>query len=268
VAPVVRSKPDDAETDRHTRSQEQGFMSISAIPSVATRTPRDPATPFGFLHATGLGYRFSFASGVAGRIDCIDAEGRLAGSVSVSDHVSTIPCFTPDCLVETENGQVPVGKLSVGDLLVTCDNGLQPLRWKGSRTFDWRILGLNPLLNPVRISSGSLGHGLPSRDLLLSPNHRILPPGTDIGREMADNPGLTQVRDLLDHDGISRDICHEVTYIQLLCDRQELLKTEGIWCESFVPTASSCAGFEVSQKESLEHFLTSPQSTWTKHMSD
>ena len=44
-----------------------------------------------------------------------------------------IPCFTPGALIETEDGQVPVEDIRPGDMVMTIDNGLQPVRWVGQR---------------------------------------------------------------------------------------------------------------------------------------
>lgn len=41
----------------------------------------------------------------------------------------TVICFAAGTMIRTARGERPVEKLRVGDLVVTRDNGLQPLAW-------------------------------------------------------------------------------------------------------------------------------------------
>lgn len=61
--------------------------------------------------------------------------------------------------------QVPIEKLKVGDMILTRDDGPQPVRWIGQTTL--RAVGE---FAPVVIKSGALHN---EGDLLLSPDHRI-----------------------------------------------------------------------------------------------
>ena len=63
--------------------------------------------------------------------------------------------------------------LRVGDLVLTEDHGPQPLVWVGARSLGPADLAANPALQPVRIAAGALGLGLPARDLVVSPQHRL-----------------------------------------------------------------------------------------------
>ncbi len=208
----------------------------------------------GFSLPQGLGYRFSFAEGQGARVESLDISGRVAGTSSLSALVAAIPCFTADCLILSGKGPIPAGQLCPGDLVVTRDNGLQPVRWIGTRQFDWRMLGLNPLLRPIRIAAGALGDGLPDQDLTLSPNHRLALCGPNASVPPSCE-NLVPARDLLGQSGVSAPPCHQVTYLQLLCDRHELLSVSGLWCESFRPTAAARAAFERAQRTSLDAVL-------------
>jgi Hint domain len=84
------------------------------------------------------------------------------------------PCFTPGTLITTQRGEVPVEMLASGDRVVTRDNGIQPVRWVGKTQMFLHDFQADPHLLPVFIQQGSLGKGLPERDMMVSPNHRVL----------------------------------------------------------------------------------------------
>ncbi|MFN6979673.1 MAG: choice-of-anchor L domain-containing protein, partial [Gemmobacter sp.] len=79
--------------------------------------------------------------------------------------VTTIPCFAAGTRILTAGGPVAVETLRPGDLVVTQDDGPQPLRWIGRR----RVAAVGALA-PVRIAAGTFG---PHGRLVVSPQHRI-----------------------------------------------------------------------------------------------
>ena len=87
---------------------------------------------------------------------------------------ASIPCFTPGTLIATPRGETPVEELEAGDRVITRDNGIQEIRWIGAETLDCEGAAPDPHLRPVLIRAGALGNGLPERDMLVSPNHRML----------------------------------------------------------------------------------------------
>ena len=145
-----------------------------------------------------------------------------------------IPCFTPGTTLASQRGMLAIEDLRPGDQLLTRDNGMQPLVWAGRRDFDWRMLGMNPLLRPIQIAAGALAPGLPLRSILVSPNHRLLSRAHDAGYDEGAER-LIQARALVGQPGITRAAPLQVSYVQLLFERHELLLSEGIWTESFQP---------------------------------
>lgn len=143
------------------------------------------------------------------------------------------PCFARGTLIETESGPVAVENLVPGMMVVTRDRGLQPLRWVGSRILGSRLLNVNPNLRPIRISAGALGNGLPKRDLLVSPQHRVLV-RSKIAQKMFGAPEvLVAAKQLLQIEGI--DIAQDqplVEYFHFLFDQHEVVISEGAETES------------------------------------
>lgn len=83
-------------------------------------------------------------------------------------------CFLAGTRIATPDGEVAVEDLSAGDMVLTRDNGPQPLVWVGHSTVDETRLDRSPNLRPITVAAGALGDGLPRRKVALSPQHRVL----------------------------------------------------------------------------------------------
>lgn len=147
--------------------------------------------------------------------------------------IKPIPCFTAGTLIETDRGPVVVEALVPGDLVLTRDNDLQPLRWTGGTVLDEVDLAAAPHLRPIRIKAGALGAGTPERDLLVSPQHRVLVRSA-IAQKMFGTPEvLVAAKQLVLLDGVDiADDVDSVHYIHLLFDRHEILVSNGAQTES------------------------------------
>ncbi|OYX43246.1 MAG: hypothetical protein B7Z02_09580 [Rhodobacterales bacterium 32-67-9] len=175
---------------------------------------------------------YAEAHAALGRVEPLDAENRTAGETGFAGLLARVPCFTPSTRIATERGECPVEALRPGDRVVTRDNGVQPVLWAGGSAYGWRDLGLLPVLRPVLIRAGALGDGLPLRDLLLSPNHRILVRSmSDTG--VATGESLVAAHGLVGRPGIEVVAPAAVTYLQLLFARHEAVLADGVWSESF-----------------------------------
>jgi Hint domain len=144
------------------------------------------------------------------------------------------PCFTPGAMVTTERGEVPVQHLQAGDRVVTRDNGIRPVRWVGKSQMFLQDFQADPHLLPVLIRQGSLGKGLPERDMMVSPNHRILVTNERTSLRFADREVLVAAKHL-SVPGVHTVQSSGTTYIHFLCDRHEVVLVDGIWTESFQP---------------------------------
>ena len=81
-------------------------------------------------------------------------------------------CFLRGTLILTSRGEVPVERLRAGDLVATKFGGLRPIRWIGTQRFSPRFAGKTS--SPIRFAPGSLGQGMPSTALFVSPGHAML----------------------------------------------------------------------------------------------
>jgi hypothetical protein len=92
-------------------------------------------------------------------------------------------CFLRGTLILTVRGEVAVETLRAGDLVATKFGGLRPIRWIGTQTFEGRLAGAGH--QPIRFARHSLGNGVPSCDLFVSPGHAVLIQGGLVGDVLA-----------------------------------------------------------------------------------
>lgn len=172
----------------------------------------------------------------SGFVLLLDELGNEIGRIDFSEIEKIIPCFTPGTMILTDQGERPVESLLAGDLVMTRDNGLQPLRWVGRRVLSLLELMAQPTLKPVEIATGALGVAGPERVMRVSPQHRVLVEGARAELLFGETEVLVPARHLLGMAGIRQVLPLEgVTYIHLLLDRHEIVQSDGIWSESFQP---------------------------------
>jgi hypothetical protein len=155
--------------------------------------------------------------------------GAVRGTVAATKRVD-VACYVQGTLIATPKGEKPIEYLKPGDLVLTRDNGVQDIRWIGSRHIGWNTLQSNPHIKPVVIRWGALDWGAPAHDLYVSPNHRILV------RDENGDEVLAAAKQLVGNDGIEEVDAMGVTYFHLMFERHEVILSDGMWTESFQPS--------------------------------
>ena len=186
-----------------------------------------------------------------GTVQFLDASGAVIGAMTFSNIEKVIPCFTPGVMISTDRGEIAVEHLRVGDLVVTRDRGLQPVRWIGSRKLGLADLIAQPRLQPVRIGQGALGYGLPERDMLVSPQHRMLIEAGAAEMLFGDAEVLVAATHLTTLPGIAQVFVSGVTYIHLLFEQHEIICANGAWSESFQPADRMLAAMDAAQRDEI-----------------
>ncbi|MFT8309123.1 Hint domain-containing protein [Acetobacter malorum] len=134
------------------------------------------------------------------------------------------PCYCPGTLIATTRGEVAVEDLQIGDRVVTASGKRRPIRWIGNRAYSGRFAATNPDVLPVLFRAGSLGQGLPRRDLMVSPLHAMYLDGVLVPAQALVN-GVSIVR-LQQVD--------RVDYFHIELKTHDILLAEGAPAESFV----------------------------------
>lgn len=151
-------------------------------------------------------------------------------------NVSSIPCFVSGTLILTPNGEVPVENLCPGDLVVTHDDGPQPVRWAGQRT----VAAVDQFA-PIHIRAGTFGD---HNDLLLSPQHRVLINDSLAELLFGEAEVLVAAKDLVNDHSITRKAGGSVDYVHILFDKHQVVFSEGLATESFLPGPQTAKSFE------------------------
>ncbi len=155
-----------------------------------------------------------------------------------------VACFTAGTLVKTPTGARPVERLRAGDRVITASGAVEVLRWAGQTTVR-ACAEFAPEFAPVRIAKGYFGA---EEDICVSPQHRVLVRGWQAELYFGCDEMLVAAKDLLGHDGVSRAPCDLVTYVHLLFDQHELLNTQGLVSESFLPGDEGLKAWDTSDE--------------------
>jgi len=158
--------------------------------------------------------------------------------------VNTVPCFVAGTLIRTPGGEVPVETLEAGDLVVTQDDGVQPLRWVGCRTVP--ATGNHA---PIRIAAHTFGV---HRTLMVSPQHRVLIRDSISELLFGEPEVLVAAKHLLNDRTVTRRTGGMVTYHHLLFDEHQVVFSEGLPTESFLPGPQATDSFEQDLLEELQ----------------
>jgi hypothetical protein len=171
-----------------------------------------------------------------------------------------VPCFTPGTVVATPRGEVPVEYLRPGDKVVTRDNGLQEIRWCGAIELCQFDMHANPHLRPILIRQGSLGNGLPERDILVSPNHRVLVANERTSLYFDEHEVLVAAKHLVGAKGISQIDSAGTTYLHFMFDRHQVVLSNGSWTESFQVRDYTLRGLGNAQRTEIFELFPELQS--------
>lgn len=155
------------------------------------------------------------------------------GELNFDDLVGSVPCFVGGTMILTKQGEKPVQELVVGDLVLTMDNGFQPIVWVGSKHIHFSSQQDREHLRPICIPKGE---ACPNGPLTVSPQHRILCRGANVDLVAGFEEALVSAEHLR-KCGAAQSIRNEasVTYYHFMTHEHELVLADGNWSESLDP---------------------------------
>ena len=159
--------------------------------------------------------------------------------------INTIPCFVSGTRISTPDGEVAVQSLKPGDMVETRDNGPQPLRWIGRR-----VVAARGDLAPIRIAANTFGQ---HRALMVSPQHRVLIRDAASELLFGESEVLVAAKHLQDGRSVAQVSGGWVEYVHLLFDQHQVVISEGLPTESFLPGPQTSEGFEVDVGRDLQN---------------
>lgn len=159
--------------------------------------------------------------------------------------------------VRTPCGPRRAENVRPGDLIVTRDAGLQPVRMVWTRQVGPNDLAADPSLAPVRMKPRAIGPMMPQRDLLVAADHKVLVPGY----RLADVPDTTcqlitarALADASDEIFFDRSV-EEMTYYNIVFDTHQVFCANGLPVESYLPNAKTLSQFDETVRGNLSDLL-------------
>ncbi|OUS04954.1 hypothetical protein A9Q96_12670 [Rhodobacterales bacterium 52_120_T64] len=182
-----------------------------------------------------------FSNGNSNPLDPDPSGGDPGDSVTV--------CFLNGTLILTPDGEKRVEDLVVGDQVISLSGTAQKLIWVGAR----EMRGSHARKHaPIRITANAFGAGLPLRDLLVSPQHRVLI--TDWRAELLFGVSevLVPAKHLVNDSTIRVETgLQEFSYHHILFEQHETVFSEGLPTESFHPGEMAMAALETETRAEL-----------------
>lgn len=181
-----------------------------------------------------------------------DATNRPVGTTGVP-YPNIAICYAAGTMIRVApDKEVPIESLVPGDLVETLDKGKQPVRWVGSRTLSKDRLQKSPNLRPIRIKAGALAKGVPDRDLIVSPQHRIFLTSKIVERMFDTNEILVAAKHLLDLPGveIAMDM-QSVTYVHCMLDDHEIVQANGAFAETLYTGTEAMTAMSPEAREEI-----------------
>ena len=215
------------------------------------------------LDLSGAGnYTIQYSGPESGTISFLNAAGQVTRTATFKE-IERVICFTPGTGIATMSGQRLVEDLEVGDKVFTRDNGAQEIRWIGRKRITLGEGTLSQKLQPILIRRGALGYGLPERDTLVSPNHRVLLINKQAQLYFDENEVLVAAKHLVGMPGIEHWVTSQVEYIHFLCDRHEIVLSNGAWTETFLPGDQGMSTLANAQQDEIYRLF--PELKLRKH---
>ena len=176
----------------------------------------------------------STSIGMAGSGASLEApHGGGSFTTQTSPTSGSIPCFTSGTMISTPRGPRLIDDLRPGDKVLTQSGRSARLLRAFSRTVTRAEMARNFRLYPVRIAKGALGNGLPTRDLLVSRQHRMLVSSHIAERMFGEDEVLIAAIRLTDLPGVTLErTLNCVTYVHLLFEAHKVILAEGAPSES------------------------------------
>lgn len=196
----------------------------------------------------------------------IDGSGTFAlmedfgpGAIKLSP-VDTSPPDTPVCFcagteILTPSGNRKVETLAAGDFVLNVRGERKQIIWAGCTRVSAHDLVAGPNLRPVRIPADAFGPGRPSRDLDVSPQHRIVLEGPAVEMHFGCSSVLAAAKHLI--GTFAEEIIPEadVDYYHILLEDHEILVSNGLATESFQPARRTIEAMSGANRELLERTI-------------
>lgn len=166
-----------------------------------------------------------------------------------------------DPLITTPMGERPIGDLRQGDLVMTRDNGPQPIVWIGRQEFSGARLHSTPTMRPIQINAHAFGPNTPAYDVILSPNQKVLARGQVALDLYNSDEVLLAAKDLINGRNIYyAPRLQQAVWYHLITPQHNIVMVNGAPCETFHPGQEDLKTLPEGLQSSL--YKAMPNAEW------
>lgn len=169
---------------------------------------------------------------------------------------NSVPCFGPGTMIRTQNGEIPVEWLETSDMVLTRDNGYQPIVWIGRTRVQPEYFAQYPDERPVCIPAGACGNDYPSHDLHVTGDHRLLLTSASAELFCFSSEVLAPAKAWADC-GRARPVTPERPYMltHIACAHHHVILAQGAWVETLFPGPETLRRLSTDDKARLSQAL-------------
>jgi autotransporter passenger strand-loop-strand repeat protein len=139
----------------------------------------------------------------------------------------TAPCFAAGTRILTPRGEIAVENLVIGEMVITKDGEDAPIKWIGKRKLDLSRHPHPEQAQPIFFEADSLADGVPSSELILSPDHALYLDGV-----------LVPAKALVNGQNIRQLNRQTVTYHHIELERHSIIFAESTPVETYLETGN------------------------------
>lgn len=206
-----------------------GTLTITAINGVSVQPGQTVALASGEKVTLNADGTLTFVTD--GDTDTVSLTYDITSSTGATDvgfiTIGTVPCFVAGTLIATPDGMRQIETLEPGDMVLTEDDGPQPLRWIGTTT-----VAAEGIFAPIEIAAATFGD---HSTLRLSPQHRVLMRDPLAEMMFGNAEVLIAAKDLVNGETVRVIEGGTVAYVHILFDRHQVIRAEGLAAETFLP---------------------------------
>ncbi|GFE48952.1 hemolysin [Roseobacter cerasinus] len=168
----------------------------------------------------------------------------------------SVPCFGPGTMICTDQGEVPVEWLETSDKVLTRDHGYQPIVWIGRTKLEAGYFDQHPDARPVCIPAGSCGSQMPTHDLHVTGDHRLLFSSAEAEMLFFTNEVLLPAKTWAE-SGHGWQFAPEGDYTltHIACAHHQVIMAQGAWVETIFAGPETLRRLSIEDKARLEAAL-------------
>jgi len=202
----------------------------------------------------GVTERFFFVNDGTGSLSLMEQFGN--GAIALSDANFAPPpvfvCFCAGTNILTPSGYRKIETLIRGDLVLTAQGVAKPILWIGQTDVSVDEMRQDPDRRPIRIKANSIQPGVPSSDLDVSAQHRIVVQNPYAALLFGDGSVMVRAKHLTGSIAETLMPRSPVSFFHLLLNEHDMVVANDLETESFQPSLRNYLGLPPQMKKTFD----------------